>query len=449
MSAFPKEFIWGTAYASYQVEGAWNEDGKGPSIWDDFTHSAGHIKNGDTGDVACDSYHKLEDDVALIKQMGAKVHRFSLSWPRIFPSGTGEPNEKGIAFYDRFVNALLREGIEPWITLYHWDLPSALQAKGGWVNRETVDAFARYAAYIGQHFDGRVRCYMPINEPQCITALGDGNGEHAPGLRLSNEEVAKAMHHLTLAHSYAVKALRAASSVPLSIGTVTCGRLCYPSVESEQAEQAAYDSSFRLTDDCIHNWCFTHNVFLDRIFFPKAWQDAPEFLRRYWESIPEEDWAAMEKPDFLGLNVYNGSTTDENGNMAKLPDGYPHTAIGWPVTPKVMYYGPRHLNKRYGLPVIITENGLSCNDWIHLDGKVHDPDRIDFLRRYLHQLRRAMESGTPIKGYLHWSLMDNFEWAEGYAQRFGLVYVDYATGKRIPKDSAQWYADVIRTGELL
>lgn len=448
MSSFPENFIWGTAYASYQVEGAWNEDGKGPSIWDDFCHSEGHIKNQETGDVACDSYHKYEEDVALIKQLGAKAHRFSLSWPRIFPDGIGEPNEKGVAFYDRFVDALLANGIEPWITLYHWDLPSALQAKGGWVNRDTVDAFVKYAEYVGCHFDGRVRCYMPINEPQCVTALGCGTGEQAPGLHLSREELAQAMHHLTLAHSYAAKALRAASSVPLRIGTVTCGRLCYPNVETEQAEQAAYDASFRLADSGVHDWCFTHNVFLDRIFFPKEWKDAPEFLRRYWESLPEADWAAMEKPDFIGLNVYNGAMTDQDGQMVKLPAGFPHTAIDWPVSPEVMYYGPRHLYKRYGLPVIITENGVSCNDWIHLDGQIHDADRIDFLTRYLSQLKRGMESGVPIEGYLHWSLMDNFEWAYGYSQRFGLVYVDYATGKRILKDSALWYAKLIQSGNL-
>lgn len=446
MNRFPENFIWGTAYASYQVEGAWNEDGKGPSIWDDFCHTPGHVKDGDTGDVACDSYHRYEEDVALIKEMGAKVHRFSISWPRIFPNGTGDVNEKGLDFYGRFVDALLENGIEPWITLYHWDLPSALQAEGGWVNRKTVDAFVHYAETIGQFFDGRVRCYMPINEPQCITTLGYGNGEHAPGLMLSAEEVAQAMHHLTLAHSLASKALRAASSVPLTIGTVTCGRLCYPNAENEAAEQAAYESSFRLSDGCVHDWCFTHNVFLDRIFFPQAWEGAPDFLRRYWERVPQEDWAAMEKPDFVGLNVYNGSMTDASGQMVKLPAGYPHTAIGWPVSPEVMYYGPRHLYKRYGLPIIVTENGLSCKDWVHLDGQVHDPDRIDFLSCYLLQLRRSMESGVPIQGYLHWSLMDNFEWAEGYKDRFGLVYVDYATGKRILKDSARWYAQVMRNG---
>lgn len=448
MKKFPENFIWGTAYAAYQVEGAWNEDGKGRSIWDDFSHTEGCVQNGDTGDVACDSYHRYQEDVALIKQMGAKAHRFSISWPRVIPDGTGEVNEKGLAFYDRFVDELLEAGIEPWVTLYHWDLPSALQAQGGWLNRKTVDAFARYAEIIGRRFDGRVRCYMPINEPQCVSVLGYGNGEHAPGLKLSREELAVIMHHLTLGHSYAVKALRAASSVPLTIGTVTCGRMCYPKVENEKAEQAAYETTFRLGDGSIHDWCFTHSVFLDRIFFPREWQDAPEFLRRYWESVPDADWDAMEKPDFVGLNVYNGVMTDENGKPARLPDGYPHTAIGWPVTPAVMYYGPRHLYKRYGLRVYITENGLSCNDWVSLDGKVHDAGRIDFLTRYLAQLHRAMEGGVPVGGYLHWSLLDNFEWAKGYNQRFGMIYVDYATCERIPKDSAAWYAKVMQTGEV-
>jgi len=447
MNRFPKDFILGTAYASYQVEGAWNEDGKGASIWDDFCHAGGHIKNDDTGDVACDSYHKFDEDVALMKEMGVTVHRFSLSWPRIFPNGTGAVNEKGIAFYDRMVDTLLANGIEPWVTLYHWDLPSALQEKGGWENRETVEAFDRYAAYIGRHFSGRVRCYMTINEPECAAVLGYYTGEHAPGLHLEDERIALIMHHLTLAHSAAVKALRAASDVPLRIGTVTCGRVCYPNTDSREAEEAAYRATFDLNGENAGVWGFTHNIFLDRIFFPRAWDDAPDILRKFWESRPDSDWDGMEKPDFIGLNVYNGAVTDAQGQMIPFPAGYPRTAIGWPITPEVMYYAPRHFHKRYGLPIIITENGLSCTDKIYLDGQVHDIDRIDFLTRYLTELKRSLDSGVPISGYLHWSLLDNFEWANGYGDRFGLAYVDYATGRRILKDSGRWYAEQIKAKE--
>ena len=447
MIQFPKDFILGTAYAAYQVEGAWNEDGKGASIWDDFCHTQGHIKNGDTGDIACDSYHKFDEDVALMKEMGVKVHRFSLSWPRIFPNGTGAVNEKGIAYYDYMVDTLLKNGIEPWVTLYHWDLPSALQKKGGWESRETVEAFDRYAAYIGRHFSRRVHTYMPINEPECVAVLGYYTGEHAPGLHLADERIALIMHHLTLAHSAAVRALRVASEEPLKIGTVTCGRICYPQTESEKAENAAYEATFDLSSGDARAWGFTHNIFLDRLFFPRAWGNVSDTVRKVWESQPDSDWDGMEKPDFIGLNVYNGDMTDENGHIIPFPAGYPHTAIGWPITPKMMYYAPRHFFKRYGLPIVITENGLSCTDKVYLDGQVHDIDRIDFLTRYLTELKRSMDSGVPILGYLHWSLLDNFEWAKGYDDRFGLAYVDYATGKRILKDSGRWYGDLIKAKE--
>ncbi len=443
MNTFPKDFIWGTACASYQCEGAWNEDGKGRNIWDDFCHSPGHVAKGDTGDLACDSYHRFEEDFAIARSIGAQVHRFSVSWARIQPQGTGPVNEKGLDFYDRMVDDLLNKGITPWMTLYHWDLPSALQEAGGWLSRATVDAFADYADILGRRFGDRIRCFMPVNEPQCIATLGYGAGIHAPGLKLSNTEVARAMHHLALAHSGATRALRASVSGPIQIGTVTCGRLCSPMEPDEISEQAAWDATFRLGDGCVHDWAFTHNIYLDSIFFRKYDDSAPEFLRAFADTIPASDWEQMEKPDFMGLNVYNGPQTDREGREVPYGPGYPRTAIGWPITPDIMYYGTRHLYRRYGLPIIITEDGLSCNDHVYLDGKVHDADRIDFLTRYLRRLRDSISSGTPIQGYLHWSLLDNFEWADGYDQRFGLVHVDYATLKRTPKDSALWYKEVI------
>lgn len=448
MDRFPENFLWGTACAAFQCEGAWDEDGKGPSIWDVFCHSPGHVKNRDTGDVACDSYHQLDADLALLQTLGGKVHRFSVSWPRIQPTGRGAVNERGLAYYDRLVDGLLTRGIEPWLTLYHWDLPVALQAEGGWLNRETVNAFAEYASLLARHFDGRVKCYMPVNEPQCIALLGYGTGEHAPGLSLGNESVARVMHNLTLAHSLSSKALRAGSGTPLSIGTVTCGRLCFPAASGADSEQAAEAASFALSGADLHGWAFTHNIFLDSLFFRQYDNSAPDFLRRFADTIPPGDWDSMEKPDFLGLNIYNGEQTDRNGQPIPFPPDFPRTAMGWPVTPEVMYYGTRHLYRRYGVPLCITENGVSCRDQVSTDGLVHDGARTAFLSAYLTALQKSMESGVPVSGYLHWSLLDNFEWAEGYAQRFGLVYVDYPTQRRIIKDSGHWYAAMASSNGL-
>lgn len=439
---FPKDFIWGAACASYQCEGAWAEDGKGPNIWDDFTHEPGHIDNNETGDTACDSYHRVDEDLKLIQSLGIKVYRFSISWARIFPEGTGAVNEKGFVYYDKLVDGLIDAGIEPWITLYHWDLPSALQREGGWLNRKTVDAFAVYAETVGRHFKGRVRCYMPINEPQCVCALGYQDGEHAPGWRLGREAVATVMHNLTVAHSLAARRLRELDKV--TIGTATCGRFCAP--EKPEYEDAAYRETFSLAEG--GRWAFTHNLFLDSVFFGHYAEDAPDFLHRLADRYPKEDWAGMEKPDFAGLNIYNCELTGAQGEYLKRPTGWPRTAINWPITPEALYYGPKHIHRRYNIPVVITENGLSCNDKIYLDGKVHDADRIDFLTRYLGELHRAMEDGVAVKGYLHWSLLDNFEWAKGYSDRFGLIYVDYPTGTRTPKDSVAWYRRLTETGKL-
>lgn len=440
MKGFPKGFLWGAACASYQCEGAWDADGKGPSIWDDFCHDTGHVRNDDTGDIACDFYHRYEEDIVLMKQIGIKVYRFSVSWPRVMPDGTGRLNEAGLQYYDRVIDTLLLQGIEPWVTLYHWDLPSALQAKGGWLNRDTVDAFGAYAAVIAKRFDGRVKTYMTINEPQCVVGLGYGSGEHAPGLLLSNAEQALCMHHLVLAHGVAAKALRENSSSPVRIGASSCGRLCYPLEDSPAAREAAYKASFHLTED---DWTFAFNSFMDALMFHRYADDAPAFLKEFESTVQQSDWELMERPDFLGVNVYHGTGVDLDGRQVKWQPGYPLTATKWPVAPEVMHFGIINLYKRYGLPIYITENGQSCNDRIFMDGKVHDPDRIDYMHRYLLELKKAVDEGVPVLGYLHWSFLDNFEWAGGYDERFGMVYVDYPTQKRILKDSAFWYADVI------
>ena len=444
MHTFPNSFLWGVACASYQCEGGWDEDGKGRSIWDDFCHdaSARHIKNGDTGDVACDSYHRFREDVALMAAHAVKAYRFSLSWPRIIPDGDGEINEAGLRYYDALVDELCAKGIEPFITLYHWDLPSALQDKGGWLNRDIVAAFGRYAEIVAEHFRGRVTKFMTINEPQCVTVLGYGNGLHAPGLRLGEEKLAQIFHHLALAHSEAQRRIKAVLGTEVEVGIVPCGRLCYPERDTPENRESAYRASFDLARD---SWGFTFNIILDSLIRRGYDPSAPEAVKRFAAGIPAADWSRMETPDFIGVNVYNGEMVDESGAAVKKYAGFPLTAIKWPVTPEVMHYGPLNLYRRYGLPLYITENGQSCNDRIFLDGLVHDPERIDFLHRYLLQLHKAIEEGVPVKGYLQWSFLDNFEWSEGYDERFGLVYVDYPTLRRIPKDSARWYRQLIES----
>lgn len=444
MSRFPENFTWGVACASYQCEGAWNEDGKGPNIWDDFCHdlTTRHVYEGHTGDVACDTYHRYKEDVALMKQHNIQAYRFSISWARVIPDGDGAVNEKGLQFYSDLVDELLANGIEPMVTLYHWDLPSALQAKGGWLNRDIVKAFDRYAAIIAECFRGRVKKYMTINEPQCVTVLGYGNGVHAPGWKLSEIEQAKIFHHICLAHSAAMKTIKAIDPETV-VGIVPCGRLCYPEKDTPENRDAAYKTSFDLSAGW--SWGFTFNIVLDSLIFKRYDDSAPAPVKKFAETIDPKDWEEMAAPDFIGINVYQGDMVDDTGAFVPRYPGFPVTACKWGVTPEVLRYGPQNLYRRYGLPMYITENGLSCNDRIYKDGMVHDLDRIDFLNKYLLELAKGIEEGAPVKGYLQWSFLDNFEWAEGYNERFGIIYVDYATCERTPKDSARWYAEVIRT----
>ena len=449
MKQFPDGFLWGVACASYQCEGAWDEDGKGRNIWDDFCHvpEVQHIRGGDTGDIACDVYHRFREDVALMKEHGIKAYRFSISWARVIPDGDGEINEKGLHFYDELVDELLANGIEPLITLYHWDLPSALQDKGGWLSRDIVAAFGRYAEIIAAHFKGRVKRYMTINEPQCVTVLGYGSGIHAPGLQLSEEKLAQIYHILALSHSEAQRRIKAAAGADTQVGIVPCGRLCFPHEDTPENREAAYRATFDLSRD---RWAFTFNIILDSLILRCYDDSAPEAVKRFASTIPAAEWEKMETPDFIGVNVYNGEEVDTEGTPAGRYAGFPLTANKWPVTPEVLHYAPLNLYRRYRLPMFITENGQSCNDRIFLDGKVHDPDRIDFLQRYLTELHKAIEEGAPLKGYMQWSFLDNFEWSDGYSERFGIIYVDYPTLRRIPKDSAVWYKQLIESnGSIL
>ncbi len=436
--SFPKGFIWGTGSASYQIEGAWDEDGKGPSVWDEFSRLPGKIRNGDTGDVACDAYHRYPEDISLIKQMGLKAYRFSLSWPRIMPSGRGAVNEKGLAYYDAIVDMLLENGIEPYVTLFHWDLPSALQRHGGWLSRKTAEAFGEFASLVGRHFRGRVKNYFTLNEPQCFISQGYACGRFAPGLVLPDADVVLSMHNALLAHGMSVRALRDSSGGPVNIGIVSTGRICYPANNTPKAADSAREAMFSFPED----WYFTHQWVLDPVILGRYPDNAPSHMISFAKGVPAGDWDIItQATDCAGINLYHGCAVGENGEEA-FHRGYPRTAIKWPVTPQIMRYGMAYIYERYKLPLIVAENGLSCSDRIYLDGKVHDPGRIDFLTQYLRELKKACEEGTDIKGYFHWSFTDNFEWASGYDERFGLVYIDYPTQRRIMKDSAAWYAKV-------
>ena len=434
---FPDNFLWGAATASYQIEGAAGEDGKGLNIWDVFSHTDGKVKNMENGDIACDHYHRMEEDVKLMKEMGLQAYRFSISWARLFPRGDEQRNEKGFAFYDRLINCLLEYGIEPVMTLFHWDLPYALYGKGGFAWDGISDVFAEYAKAVVEHFSDRVTMFAVINEPQCVVKLGYVDGVHAPGCRWSEEKSGMVMRNLLLCHGKAVTAMRAAAKQPISIGTVTTGTLCSPLDDSKEAEEMAYKLSFPNTGEGLG---FTHNWFLDPAILGQ--NECPLF------SLTEEEMLIINQPvDYVGINVYNGQQCDKDGYVKRY-QGYPRTALEWPVTPKVMNYGMRFLQRRYGLPLYIMENGVACNDRIYADGKVHDIDRIDFTKQYLTEMHHAMEMGCDIRGYFHWSLMDNFEWHTGYDPRFGLVFVDFRNQQRIRKDSSYWYENVIKNNKI-
>ena len=444
MSTFPKDFLWGVASSAYQIEGFSTADGGGRSIWDTFCHTPGKIAYGDTGDMACDAYHRYEEDIRLMKELGVKAYRFSTSWARIDPEGTGNWNEAGLAYYDKVVNLCLEYGIVPYLTLYHWELPQALQDRGGWLSKDTANAFGRYAGKMAGHFRGRVKYYFTLNEPQCTTSLGYFQGIHAPGLRLTLPEVFRVHVNQMLAHGLAQQAILAADPDAL-VGIASTGNLCYPETETPADISAARRATF---DTDPGNWIFTHHWLLDPICLGRFPDCAGTALEELVKSVTPEEMAVIHTvPHMLGYNIYNGHAVRaaESGFefVPKYP-GFPRTALKWPVTPEVLDWGVRFLQERYGLPGYITENGLSCNDRVYLDGKVHDPDRIDFLARYLSCLGRAVASGADIRGYFHWAFTDNLEWHSGYGDRFGLVYIDFPTGARIPKDSFRWYQGVIR-----
>jgi len=444
---FPQDFVWGAAAASYQIEGAVDTDGKGPSDWDMFTEKPGAIFEGHSGRVACDHYHRYPEDIALMRELGLHAYRLSFCWPRILPTGTGAVNERGLAFYDRLIDGLLEAGIEPWVTLFHWDYPLELLRRGGWQNPDSARWFGDYAALVGERFSDRVRNFFTVNEPQVYIGFGLHQGKHAPGLQLPLKEVLQAGHHTLLGHGLAVQALRASAKQPLTIGYAPVGFPLLPRSEAAADVELARRATFEVTELT----CWNNAWWMDPVYLGKYPEQGLEFYGAAAPRVGAGDLATICQPlDVFCMNTYQGAivgpdtTTPHGYSRQPFPVGFPRTAFNWPVVPQALYYGPKFFYERYGLPIIVTENGLSCRDWLAADGQVHDQSRIDFLRRYLQSFHAASRDGVPIRGYFQWSILDNFEWSEGYKERFGLIHVDYQTQKRTPKASYYWYQQLIR-----
>lgn len=444
---FRKDFAWGAATSSYQIEGGAGEDGKGKDIWDIYVEEPGHIYEGHTGKVACDHYHRFREDVKHMKEMGLKAYRFSINWSRVIPDGTGKVNEKGIEFYSNLIDELIENKIEPYITLYHWELPYEIYKRGGWMNPDIVEWFGNYAKVVAERFSDRVTHFFTLNEPQCFVGLGFLTGDHAPGLKSPIQDTFLMAHNAMKAHGRAVQMLRQYGKQQLIIGYAPTGSMCYPQTDKPQDIEAARQMLFGMQED-DRNWTWNVSWWSDPVILGKYPEEGLKKYEKYLPKITDEDMKLISEPiDIYGQNIYNGRCIrmgeDGKPEEVKRFEGFPKTAIQWPVTPECLYWGPKFLYERYKKPIYITENGLSCHDCVSLDGKVHDPNRIDFLSRYLHELKKASDE-VDIRGYFQWSLMDNFEWAMGYSDRFGLIYVDYQTQERIWKDSAFWYRDLIK-----
>lgn len=441
---FPQNFYWGAATAAYQVEGAWNEDGKGESVWDHFTHQPHRIAKGDTGDVACDHYHHMQEDVDLMAWMGLKTYRFSISWPRVMPLGTGKLNPKGLDFYSRLVDALLEKGIAPNATLHHWDFPQALQEKGGWANRAMTDWFSDYAGEMFHALGDRVNFWATHNEPKVVAVLGYQYGLFAPG-RSNFQESLAAVHHLNLAHGKAVQVFRQ-SGARGKIGIVLDIQNQEPATDSEAdvlAAQRTNEWNINMYTDPIFKGCY------------------PAYLREWigeqWPDFPADDLSIISQPiDFLGMNYYfttkvSHAINDEFRASAQnvSADGWGFTQVGWGIEPRGLAKGLKMLRDEYGNPpVMITENGTAALDVPDETGYVNDVARIRYLREHLTTLSDCIKDGCNVQGYYIWSLMDNFEWASGFTPRFGIVRVDYDTQKRTPKRSAHWYKKVIAENKV-
>ncbi len=440
---FSKDFLWGAASAAHQVEGAYLEDGKGLGIWDALCD--GKVAHYANGQVACDHYHRYKEDVALMKEMGLKSYRFSISWPRIVPN-EGQVNEKGIAFYKNLVKELKDAGIEPICTLFHWNIPMWVHEKGGWHSDEISDFFAEFTKIVVDALSDSVKYWVTVNEPASFIGNGYLTGEHAPfennmgDMQKMGQLLPGLCKNVLLAHGKAVSIIRKEAKITPFIGMALNGRIISPKGDGAEAIEAARQATF-----AEENSLFGVSMWADAVIFGKLDATLASCVNE------EEKKIINQKLDFFGYNCYNTSNYDDR--RGKNPDAYPglpRTNIGWPITPEALYWAARFFYEKYQLPIMITENGMTNVDFIMTDHKVHDIQRIEYMKMYLAGLKKAVDEGIPVMGYQYWSIMDNFEWAEGYDQRFGLIYVDYRTQERIKKDSAYWYAELIKTnGESL
>jgi beta-glucosidase len=438
---FPKGFLWGAGTSSYQVEGAVREAGRGPSIWDTFSHASGNTHNGDTGDVSDDFFHRYKQDIQTMKDLGLKTFRFSIAWPRIFPTGTGAPNPQGLDFYHRMVDALLEAGIQPFCTLYHWDLPQVLQDKGGWENRDTAKAFADYAGYTAGELSDKVKYFITLNEMRTFVEQGYALGTHAPGLKLDAKRVAQLTHHVVLGHGLAVQAIRDRAALDTKIGIADNLTATTPAIESREHIAAARKAMRE--ENAMYLTVVQEGRYTD------------QYLKRLGASVPkftaEEMQIICSPMDFTGINIYQptyirADDSEIGYSVVPPPASYPRMMSPWlNIGPEAIYWSTKLVSELWSVKeMYVTENGTSSADRVAADGAIYDTDRIMFLRNYLTQLQRAVSEGLPVKGYFLWCILDNFEWADGYEKRFGIVYVDYATQKRTPKLSASFYQQVIQ-----
>lgn len=441
---FPEDFLWGCATASYQIEGAVHEDGRGQTIWDVFSHTPGKIADGSNGDVACDSYHRYGEDIALLKDLGVKSYRLSIAWSRIFPEGRGTPNAKGLDYYNRVIDGLLEAGIAPYVTLFHWDLPQALP--GEWQNRDTAKAFADYAGFTAGKLGDRVKNFMTVNELRCFTDLSHQDGKHAPGLKLPPGKVNQVRHHGVLAHGLGVQAVRAAVPADVRIGIADNTVFYVPVIETPEHIEAAAKAT--RDKNAMFLTAIMEGKYLDS-YLEQEGANAPK--------VEPGDMEAIGSPlDFLALNIYapewaRADPSSPTGYATMAHDAEsPHMSSPWLfVGPEVAYWAVRQVSEMWKPKAIyISENGCSAEDKV-VDGRIDDPDRIMYLHNYLANFGRAAVEGYPLKGYFLWSLMDNFEWADGYTKRFGIHYTDFKTLKRTPKLSATWYREVIKRNALV
>lgn len=443
---FPKDFIFGAATASYQVEGAVNEDGRGLSVWDTFSRLPGRIWNNDNGDVACDQYHLYKEDINLMKELGLDAYRFSIAWPRVFPLGEGKPNAKGLDYYNRLIDELLKYDIKPFVTLFHWDLPQALEDKyGGWRSKELPKIFSEYVAYVVNNLKDKVEYWATMNEISCFTILAHKHDKHAPGKIESEKVTNQTVHNALLGHGYGVQTIRENGGSKAKVGIVDNPHVSWPVYEEKEHIEAAKKAFYKYNQ---------------QILFPiMTGKYSENWLKYVSENTPdysEEEMKIIGSPlDYVGLNIYSGHLIRKGDNEdgfeeLKYSDNYPKTYMDWPITPKAFYASLKFFKEYFGdITFYITENGMAAKDIETKDGEILDIERVEFLRQHLEMASRAISDGVNLKGYFVWSLLDNFEWSHGYDKRFGIVRVNYANMKRTIKLSGEFYRDVIKKREVL